>query len=477
MDKKILKNYVYDMLREVVIVLLPLIAVPYVSRVMTAEDLGLYSYSMNIVTYFTLTAELGFQYLGRKEIAKIKKKEERENIFLKIFLIRLVFGFLVNLFYFLFVPNFMGKPSIYILQGINLIAVVFDISWYYVGIEDFKRITVRSIFYKLINLILLFICVRGENVLLKYIVCMGLPNVFGNFLMFYKLGIRWRIPKLTIIEIKDYMISAILLLIPTLLKSLYTIIDKTMLGWISKMEEVGYYYQTFKIINVLVSVVYSIGTVSFSRLVISYHEGDFNNVKRLMKEIVTFVIHIGVPVIGGIICISDVFVPWFFGEQYLILNELLPLSTPLIVIIALNNIFCSQYLMATNKENLLIKYVLIGVILNLFFDAVFIPYFGAGGAIVASLISEFVVMLLSIIYYKKTMNAVVFEMENSKCFISTFIMLLILMIVKKVIKGTLLMQILIITCVGIVVYFVMEFLLRDSWVVMLFKKVRNRLES
>lgn len=477
MDKKILKNYLYDMLREIVIVLLPLIVVPYVSRVMTPKELGIYSYSINIVTYFNVVAELGFQFLGRKEIAKATTKDERNEIFLKVFFLRFTFVFIVNLLYFLVVPNIMEPSNVYILQGLTLIAAAFDISWYYIGIEDFKRITVRSIFYKVFNLILIFLCVKGDNVLLKYIICMGLPNIFGNLIMFYKLGIKWKIPKFSSIEVKKYMASAIILLVPTLLKSLYTIIDKSILGRLSTMEEVSYYSQTFKLLNVLIAIVYSIGTVSFTRLVTCYHQEDYDSVKRLMKEIVTFVLHIGFPIIMGLICVSDIFVSWFYGEQYLILNKLLPIASPFIIITALNNVLCSQYLMAINKEKILIKNTFIGVIVNLLFDALLIPRLGAEGAIIASIISEGTVMGLSSAYYRRTMNGKLLEFENIKCVISSIVMMIVLMYLKDLLIINDILKTFILVGLGVMVYFIIESVLRDSWFVNFVKKFTRKLNG
>ena len=471
MDKKIIKNYVLNMLREVFVVLLPLAVVPYVSRIMSAEEIGVYNYSLNVVSYFTIAAELGFQFLGKKEIAKVSTKAERSDVFLKIFLIRIIFGCIINTIYFAVVPNIVGSKDVYILQGINLIAIPFEISWYYIGVEDFKRITARSIFYKIFNLILIFFCVRGENILLKYIVCMGLPNVFGNLLMFYKLDISWKIPKITLAEIKKYMIAAVVLLIPSLLKSLYTIIDKTILGRLSTMEEVGYYAQTFKLLNVLIAIVYSIGTVSFARLVMSYHQENYNNVRKLMKEIVTFVLHIGFPIIMGLFCVSDVFVSWFYGEKYFVLNTLLPIASPLLILTALNNVLCSQYLIAINREKVLIKITLIGVIVNLIFDLFLIPELGAEGAIIASMISEGTVLGVSGTYYRKTMKGTLLELENLKCIMSSFAMMFVLMYIKKFLIINDIGLTFILIGIGIIVYFLMEILLRDLWCISLLQKI------
>ena len=478
MDRKIIKNYLYSTVVQAITLIVPFITIPYISRILTAEEMGLFHYTLNVMTYFSLAAELGFQFYGQKVIVNSKdEKEEREN-FLKILYLKLIFGSAILLIYILIVVIFLENKLLYFCQAFSILGVIFDITWYFAGKEDFKRVAIRGLFFKLASVVLLFTIVRGEYALIKYILSLQIPNFIGNLLMYYKLNIKFTKVHFEFQDVKATMISAFVLLIPSMLTSLYQIIDKAMLGNLSSMTEVGYYSQMLKLTGIFSIVVYSIGKVIFPRLIAHYHKNEISEVQKLMSEIVSFVVHLGFPICVGVYCILDLFVPWFYGDKYLILIDYFPYALPLIIVSSLNHIFSSQLLIAINKEKLLYLLISINIIINISLDFLLIPHFDAIGAIIASVISESIQFICSVVVYKKYVGGKILEANNAKVLVACLGMAALLLLLKQTLQFGAIVETIITVIVGAGSYFIILKLLKDSVaekiVNIAFRKIKNR---
>lgn len=461
MDRKIIKNYLYSTVVQAITLIVPFITIPYISRILTAEEMGLFHYTLNVMTYFSLAAELGFQFYGQKVIVNSKdEKEEREN-FLKILYLKLIFGSAILLIYLLIVIIFLENKLLYFCQAFSIFGVIFDITWYFAGKEDFKRVAIRGLFFKLASVVLLFTIVRGEHALIKYILSLQIPNFIGNLLMYYKLDIKFTKVHFDFQYVKTTMISAFVLLIPSMLTSLYQIIDKAMLGNLSSMTEVGYYSQMLKLTGIISIVVYSIGKVIFPRLIAHYHKNEISEVQKLMSEIVSFVVHLGFPICVGVYCILDLFVPWFYGDKYLILIDYFPYALPLIIVSSLNHIFSSQLLIAINKEKILYLLISTNIIINIGLDFLLIPHFDAIGAIIASVVSESIQYICSVVVYKKYVGGKILSANNAKVLVACVGMAALILILKQTLQFGAIVETMITVIVGAGAYFIILKLLKD----------------
>ena len=477
-DKKIIKNYLYNVLVQIINIIIPFITIPYISRVLVPEELGLYNYTLNVMTYFSIIAELGFQFYGQKAIVECKSKEEEETTFLKILKLKYSFGFLVLAVYYLIVILFLKNKMVYCFQGFAILGVVFDITWYYAGKENFKKIAFRGLFLKLVSFVLLLILVRGDNALYKYVLSIQVTNFIGNILMYYGLSIKIHNVKIEIAEVKIIMFSSLSLLIPSILTSIYQIVDKAVLGEISTMTHVGYYSQMLKLVGLFSAIVFSIGKVVFPRLVHYYNIGNINNVQILVREIASFIFHIGIPICIGIYSILDIFVPWFYGNQYLVLIKFFPYALPLILIISLNNVFSSQLLIAINEEKKLYLLIIINVIVNVSLDFLLIKKWNSVGALIASIIAECVQFFGSILIYKKIIGGRIFQFDNIIAIISGIIMGITIIFLKSKIEMQDIFLTFLLVFIGVMIYLFCLYLLRDPLVIkgigLLIKKIKKR---
>ena len=134
------RNIVYQFLYELLIVFIPLFTIPYVSRVLGAENIGLFSYTYAVANYFVLFANLGIKNYGSRTIAMVRNnKEELNRNFSEILSIHIIFSIIVIFVYLVLLFFFVeDNLVIFLIQSIYVFAAVFDINWFFFGIEKFK---------------------------------------------------------------------------------------------------------------------------------------------------------------------------------------------------------------------------------------------------------------------------------------------------------------------------------------------------
>ena len=179
--KSIAKNYIYNMVYQVLILILPLITTPYLSRVLGAEGIGIYGYTYSIVTYFILFGSLGVAMYGQREIAYAQENvEARKKVFIEIIIFRFITIALAAVAYFFLFMNGKEYQIYYQILLIELIAAAFDISWFFQGMEEFKRTVTRNVLVRICSVSLVFILVKTKEDLAKFTLIYSLADLIGN---------------------------------------------------------------------------------------------------------------------------------------------------------------------------------------------------------------------------------------------------------------------------------------------------------
>lgn len=253
MKKSIAKNYIYNLIYQMLTVVLPLLTTPYLSRVLGVQAIGTYGYTLSIVTYFILFGSLGIAMYGQREIAYVQNdKEKQSKIFFEIIIIRFItLSIAIIGFYFSFCikGEYIFYYKILILE---LIANILDITWYFQGIEDFGKTVIRNVVIKFVSLICIFVFIKNPNDLWKYFLIYTLSNVLGNLTMWMYIPKLLNRVSLKKIELKRHIKPTISLFIPQIAIQVYVVLDKTMIGNITNnMSEVGFYEQAQKIVKTL----------------------------------------------------------------------------------------------------------------------------------------------------------------------------------------------------------------------------------
>ncbi|WP_105325856.1 flippase [Acidaminococcus provencensis] len=395
MSKSVSKNYIYNVSYQLLLLITPFITTPYLSRVLEPAGIGTYSYTYSIVSYFILLASLGVADYAQREIAYHQDSPHLQSrTFYEVNLIRFLLVGISLITYYFVVSHFSGDHLIYWYQALNIIAVLFDISWFFQGLEEFGKIVFRNFIIKLASIILIFALIHQPSDLNKYVALLGLMNIVsGLSIWLYLPKYLVHVPRREIHPFRNFT-TILQMFLPQIAIQIYTVLDKTMIGVITGSPlENGYYEQAEKVVKMSLTVVTSLGTVMLPRIAYAYAHKEYETIKTNMMRSYRFVWFLTLPMFFGFIAVSSNFVPWFFGPGYEKVIPLMQILSGLVIAIGLSNVTGIQYLVPTGQQNKLTLSVVCGSATNFTLNALMIPRYGAIGAAVASLIAEMVVTL------------------------------------------------------------------------------------
>lgn len=465
MAKSVKKNYIYNLIYQIVAIILPFITTPYLSRVLGATNIGIYGYTLSISAYFILFGSLGIALYGQREIAyEQNNKQKYSQTFIEIIILRIItMSISLLLFYLLFCKT--GEYNNYFkILILELIANILDISWFFQGLEEFKKTVGRNLIIKTISVILIFIFVKTKNDLNTYFIIYTVSILIGNLSLWLYLPKFITLKYIKKLNLKKHFKATLVLFIPQIAIQIYTILDKTMLGTIIvNKAEVGYYTQAEKMIKLMLTIITSLGTVMLPRIASSYAKGDSETIKIYITRAFNLVFLISIPMIVGIVCISNVFVPWFFGKGYDKVIPIMIILTPILLFIGMSNVIGMQYLLPTKKQKEYTYSVIIGAIVNFLINIILIPRYGAIGAAIGTIIAEATVTVSQIFYTKKYIDYKKILKLTKNYFISSIVMLIMILIIK-ITMGNSLFSMFVQIGVGVTAYGICLLILKDKFV-------------
>lgn len=475
MDKKIFKNYIYNLSYQLITLLLPIIVVPYISRILGKSGIGIYSYTTAISQYFIILGTVGITCYGGRVIAYERdNKEVMSKTFWTITILKFITT-IISLIAYLFIFCLEGEHvSIYIIQAIGIISVAFDITYLFNGLEEFKTIVKRNVFVKFISLISIFIFVRSKNDLSIYVLINVVSVLIGNLSMW--LYIRNIVDKISVDfkNLKKHFLKSLEFFIPQIAITLYTIIDKTMLGMLSDINNVGIYEQSQKIIKIIIAIITGLGTVMQPRMSNIFANRRFDLLKEYLNKSIVIVAIASIPMSLGMIGISKDFVPWFFGENFLEVRNVLIILSPIIIFIAIGNVLSMQYLIAVDKLKEVTKSSVFGLFINVVLNLILITKLNVIGASIATVISEFSVTAFLYKYSKTIIDIGYIKISIGKCIVSSIIMLISILILGNNMEPSILttfLQVLL----GAGVYLGVLILIKEEFIMHLIRYVKNKL--
>lgn len=473
MKKSVIVNYIYNIVYQILVMILPLITAPYISRVLGADNIGAYSYTQSITYYFTLFGCFGLNLYGQKEIAYVQDDQtKRSKVFWEIVAIRFV-THLISLTVFCVTFLHHGRYSVlFKIQLIDIVASFVDVSWFFQGLEEFKRIVTRNIIIKLVAVASIFMFVKKPSDIIIYAIIYSLSLLIGNLIMIIYLPKLISVHKVRGREVFKHIKPCLVLFLPQIASSIYNVLDKTMIGAMTGIEaEVAFYEQAQKVVKIALSFLTAIGTVMLPRISAEFAQKNYAAIKNYLRQSFRVAFFLGIPLSLGLISTASCLIPWFYGKGYEKVIPNIMVISPIILIVGLSNVIGVQYLLPTGKQNAYFISVFSGALVNVILNIVLIPRFFSLGAAMASIIAELSVLVVQIHMTRNEFEFRSIFKDSVRCFIAGLVMAGCIFFETRFLVPSIKSSIVqIIT--GVVVYLIMLLVMKDTLMKEILRKVR-----
>lgn len=418
------KNFIYNITYQILILIIPLLTTPYLSRIIGVEGIGIYSYTYSIVYYFMLFTLLGVNNYGNRLIAKVRDdKEELTKTFWGIYLFQLFMGIILLILYIFYIFVFNNNyKEIAIIQILFLVSAILDINWFYFGMEEIKVTITRNILVKVGSLILIFLFVKHSNDVWKYTIIMSGMTVLSQLLLWGFVKKKVGFTKVNFQDIIKHIRPNLILFIPVIAISIYKMMDKIMLGVITDVSEVGFYENAEKIINIPLAFITPLGTVMLPRISNLVAKNNTEKINHYIHKSIVFVMFMSLGMCFGLMAIANDFAPFFFGESFQKTGILLILLAPTLLFLSFANVIRTQYLIPYEKDKIYIVSVFLGALMNLIMNFIFIPQYGSVGACFGTIAAEFIVMFYQALAVRKNLDIKKYIRDIYPFFLKAFLM-------------------------------------------------------
>ena len=404
MDKKVIINYIYNILYQVAKNVLSIVIVPYVLGTLGESVLGISDFASNIASWFILFGVLGVNIYGNREIAKVRDDQRQLSItFFEILFMQLLNMTIALIFFVLYSRYLVSQNNlIYYLTCLTIVANAIDISWFYFGVEYFKIVSIRNIVIKVLGVVLIMALVKGPEDLWLYVVINGAGDLLGNLVMF--IGLKKyliKVPFSIVDAYKHHFIATFILFIPTIANNVYNLLDQTMLGFlIEDKGEVALYKTAHSFVKMFLYFTTSLGAAMLPRIANTfYKDNNYEEVNRYISTTFKYTLFIAIPMMCGFCFVAPYFIPWYLPKQPSIII-LIQVSCPIILLISISNVLGYQFLIPTGHNKEYTTSLIVGALSNAVANFILIPRFLGVGAAIGSVLAEFAVMLTQFFFVR-----------------------------------------------------------------------------
>ena len=400
------KNFIYNVLYQILIMILPLITTPYIARVIGANGVGVQSYTYSVVNYFVLFAMLGVNNYGNRSIAAVRDdKEKLSKTFWSIYGLQAILSIImliIYMFYLIFITN--ENKVIAGIQSIYIFSALLDINWFFFGIENFKITVTRNAFIKVISAFSIFIFVKKQDDLYIYSLILVIGTIISQAILWFFIKQYIYFVRVKIKDILEHLKPNLVLFVPVIAVSIYKVMDKIMIGSLSSMTQVGFYENSEKIINIPLGFIVALGTVMLPRMSNLLANGLLEESKKYISISMEFVMFIAIGSSFGLAAIAPIFVPIFLGREFTDCIDVVVLLVITILFIAWANVIRTQYLIPKKMDKVYIVSTALGAVVNFGINIFLIGIYGAKGASIGTIFAEFSVALYQTIKVKDDLD-------------------------------------------------------------------------
>lgn len=432
MGQSIKNNFLLNLSTTITGLLFPLITFPYASRILMADGIGQVQFFQSIIDYVSLCTALGIPLYAVREIARIRdNKELRSRTTIEILLLHAILtlvGYIVVFILAKTVAKIEIDASLFFLLSTTLFFNTIGVAWFYQAIEDFKYITLRSLFVRILSLVALFIFVKTKQDLFYYAGILVIGTVGNNIFNFFRLRKYIKLSKgeFKRLNLLRHLIPALKIFILNLVISIYVNLDSVMLGLLKNEESVGYYAAATRLTKAILGIVSSLGAVLLPRFSNMITNGQKEEFQLLANKAASFTIALNLPMSVGLIFMAAPIIHIFCGNGFEPSILTLKLVAPIVLFIGLSGIIGMQILYPQGREKYVIISTMVGACINLLINYLLIPQYGQYGAALGTVIAEFMVTVIMILLGRKYLPINILSKQNLHYLIGSIVISILL---------------------------------------------------
>lgn len=469
------KNTVYNIIKTTSTILFPVITFPYISRVLQPENIGKINFGNSIVGYISLLATLGVTTYAIRECSKVKNDREKlgklsgEIISINLFttfIAYIVLAFLLSLY---------GKLRDYRLlitiQSVSVVFTTLGADWLNTAMEDFRYITIRSVAFQVLSVILMFVFVREPDDYINYAIITVLSSSGGNILnIIYRR--KYCKTKFTLkCNFEKHMPPILGLFVMLLAQQVFTMSDTTIIGLTLGDYQVGLYSTAVKIYNVLNQIMNSVTWVVMAQLSVAYANEDIPSIRKTLKYVMQFMSVLGIPCAVAMFVLSKEIVSVAAGNSYLECVSAVRLLSVALVVSMVSNYVLNINLLTAGKDKVCLFSCVLSAVLNLLTNLIFIPKYGINAAAVTTIFSEICLVMVCLPFLQKGLN----RFSDSKEFVSPIIgsavILVVILFVREILMDSAPKCLLISFILSVPIYFIMLIIMKNELACQVIKTV------
>lgn len=403
---RVVKNYLYNVGYQVLAIIVPLITSYYVSRVLSPEGVGANAFTNSIIQYFMLLANIGIGYYGNREIAYVRdNKQKMAATFWEIQIVKTVMTVVAYLSFVVFMAFYSGNKTYMWAQSINLLAVAFDISWLYQGLEDFKRTVLRNTFVKITSMIAIFIFIKSPKDVALYIIVLALSTLLGNLTLWpHAVNNYGHVDRGTKLNPWRHFVPTVTMFVPQIATQLYVQLNRTMLGLMVDQKASGFYQYSDNLVKLILAFVTATGTVMLPHVANAFAQHDMEKVHKMLYKSFDFVSALAYPMMFGIAGVSMTLAPLYYSSKYAPVGPAMLIESIIILMIGWSNVIGTQYLLPVNRVKDFTTSVTVGAVVNIIMNFPLIHLWGLNGAMWSTVLSEISVTAYQLFVVRKSLD-------------------------------------------------------------------------
>ncbi len=473
MDKKrLFSDYIFNLIRMILNIGLPVIVLPYVMNRIGPENYGIFSYTNSVVSYFCMIAVLGIPEYAARVVARERLSESLDHTVTEIFLFQFLSVSVALVSFFLFFFPFAAPEykKAYMVLSIMIFSGYLNVEWFYVGTQKFKFMAVRGMSIKILNVAAMFLFItRGDDyfhyTLITSLTTLGNSVVnMGGFIPRIQLG-KWRS-----LNLKRHFKPVMVLFSLSVAGLINASIDKTLTGLLVGPLYVGFYALGFRLSRIVLQLFTALNNIIYPRVTSYLARKDEAQSAKLITFNMDYIFMLSLPIVLGIVLYGQDIIRMLFdpemapaGTSLMILSFIVPFQ-------AIKRLVRQQILLPRDKDKIILYITIGGIVVNVILNLFLVPRYFHMGAAVATLIMEAADVIFSLWYIKRVFNVRILKLTQLKYFLATPLILIpyYLYSIKREIS---LWELLVIVMVSSILYFTGLLILRDD----LFYKITRKL--